>query len=294
MPGVVFDRAASFYDATRGLPPGVAEQVRDQIALCTGAGRNTRFLEIGVGTGRIALPFAQMGADYTGADLSLSMMEVLRKKIATIPEGAVRLKLVLADAVALPFADTSFDVILMIHLLHLVSDWRQALRECRRVSRDGGWLVLSSNERADQKQCDVAAARTADGPLLVRRKWNEIMNDLGQDRSPQPGGQWLANEEVRDALVQMGASVRHVTLAEYQHSPITAREMASLHRDRIFSSDWHHSDDVHAVASRHLERWLEQEHPSPDAPYQAQVHFSVLLAHWPPLRQMKEGPNVDS
>jgi hypothetical protein len=28
MPGVVFDRATSFYDATRGLPLGVAEQVR--------------------------------------------------------------------------------------------------------------------------------------------------------------------------------------------------------------------------------------------------------------------------
>jgi len=78
----------------------------------------------------------------------------------------------------------------------------------------------------------------------------------------------------------MGATVRLVTLGEYQHRPITAREMASLHRDRIFSSDWHHSDDVHAVASRRLERWFEQEHPAPDAPYQAQVQFSVLLAHW--------------
>jgi hypothetical protein len=111
------------------------------------------------------------------------------------------------------------------------------------------------------------------------------MNELMQDRPRQPGSQWLANEEVGDVLAQMGATVRHVTLAEYQHRPITAREMASLHRDRIFSSDWHHSDDVHAVASRRLERWLEQEHPAPDAPYQAQVHFSVLLAHWPPFRQ---------
>src|SRR5262245_19858814 len=291
MPGVVFDRATSFYDATRGLPPGVAEQVRDQIALCTGAGHDTRFLDIGIGTGRIALPFVQIGADYTGADLSLPMMEVLRKKVAAISEGAVRLKLALADATALPFADASFDVIIMIHLLHLVSDWRQTLRECRRVLRDGGWLVLSSNERAQHKQRHAAAGRTPDGPLPVRQKWNEIMNDLGQDRSRQ-GGQWLANEEVRHALARMGAIVRHVTLAEYQHRPITAREMANLHRDRIFSSDWHHSDDVHAVASRRLERWLDEEHPAPDAPYQAQVHFSVLLAHWPALRQMNEGPTA--
>jgi len=115
----------------------------------------------------------------------------------------------------------------------------------------------------------------------VTQKWHEIMNELGQDRSRRPGGQWLANEEVHDALRQMGASVEHVTLAEYQHRPITAREMVGLHRDRIFSSDWHHSDDIHAEASRRLGRWLEQEHRAPDAPYQAQVQFSVLLAHWP-------------
>ena len=148
MPGVGFDRATSFYDATRGLPTGVPEQVRDQIVRRTGAGQNTRFLEIGVGTGRIALPFVRIGADYTGADLSLPMMEVLRRKIAPIPEGARRLKLALADAMALPFADASFDVIIMIHLLHLVSDWQETLGECRRVLREGGWLVLSSNERA--------------------------------------------------------------------------------------------------------------------------------------------------
>jgi ubiquinone/menaquinone biosynthesis C-methylase UbiE len=278
MPGVVFDRAAGFYDATRSLPPGVAERVREQIALCTSAGYDTRFLEIGVGTGRIALPFVQISADYTGADLSLPMMEVLRKKIAAVSKGVGRLKLALADAMALPFADASFDVIIMIHLLHLVSDWRQTLHECRRVLRDGGWLVLSSNERTKQKQRNLTA--TLDGLLLVRQKWNEIMNELGQDRSRQPGGQWLANEEVCDALAQMGAAVRHVTLAEYQHRPITAREMASLHIDRIFSSDWHHSDHVHAVAASRLERWLEQEHPAPDTPYQAHVQFSVLLAHW--------------
>jgi len=217
-----------------------------------------------------------IGADYTGADLSLPMMEVLRRKIATIPEGARRLKLALADAMALPFADASFDVIIMIHLLHLVSDWRETLRECRRVLREGGWLVLSSNERAERKRRSATADRTHEGPHLVTQKWHEIMNELGQDRSRRP-----QNEEMRDALCQMGASVEHVTLAEYQHRPITAREMVGLHRDRIFSSDWHHSDDIHAEASRRLERWLEQEHRAPDAPYEAQVQFSVLLAYWP-------------
>ena len=56
MPGVNFDRAASFYDATRALPDGVAEEVGDAILRRVAAGSDTRFLEVGIGTGRVALP----------------------------------------------------------------------------------------------------------------------------------------------------------------------------------------------------------------------------------------------
>jgi len=56
MPGVTFDRAASFYDATRALPDGVAEEVADAILRRVAAGPDTRFLGVGIGTGRVALP----------------------------------------------------------------------------------------------------------------------------------------------------------------------------------------------------------------------------------------------
>jgi SAM-dependent methyltransferase len=99
----------------------------------------------------------QIGADHTGADLSLPMMEVLRKKIAAIPERAGRLRLAIAGR--------DSPAVCQCHLRRdLVSDWRQTLRECRRALRDGGWLVLSSNERAARKQRDVTASRTPDGP----------------------------------------------------------------------------------------------------------------------------------
>ena len=74
MPGVNFDRAAAFYDATRALPDGVAEQVRDAVLDRVGARPGTRFLEVGVGTGRIALPFVRAGHAYCGVDLSVAML----------------------------------------------------------------------------------------------------------------------------------------------------------------------------------------------------------------------------
>jgi len=72
-PGSVgFDRAAEYYDRTRGVPPDVAGA---QTALLAGElpGRG-RVLEVGVGTGQIALPLAEAGVPMAGLDLSMPMV----------------------------------------------------------------------------------------------------------------------------------------------------------------------------------------------------------------------------
>src|SRR5262245_23024527 len=118
MAGVNFDRAASFYDATRALPDGVAEAVCVAILRRVGALRDTRFLEVGVGTGRVGAPFIAGGWRYCGIDLSAAMLARLREKLDSHGrrEGPA---LVVADAMSLPFRPGTFDVVLMIHVLHL-------------------------------------------------------------------------------------------------------------------------------------------------------------------------------
>src|SRR5215210_1189610 len=85
MPGVSFDRAAEYYDATRGYHTGSDARIRDAIVALTRSGPATRLLELGVGTGRIALPFIRAGYDYTGVDISLAMMDRLVAKLADDP-----------------------------------------------------------------------------------------------------------------------------------------------------------------------------------------------------------------
>jgi ubiquinone/menaquinone biosynthesis C-methylase UbiE len=63
-----FDRAASYYDETRGFPAGVEEQVGAFIAQSVNLDANSRVLEVGVGTGRIALP---LSPHLNGSVLSL-------------------------------------------------------------------------------------------------------------------------------------------------------------------------------------------------------------------------------
>jgi ubiquinone/menaquinone biosynthesis C-methylase UbiE len=134
---VSFDRAAGFYDDSRGLSPEVAERVADRIEEAVGP--EARLLEVGVGTGRIALPLHRRGREIVGVDLSRPMLERYRAKAAAAglpPPPVLR-----ADAGRLPFRDACVDVVLEVHVLHLVPDWERALDEVRRVLAAGGMLL---------------------------------------------------------------------------------------------------------------------------------------------------------
>ena len=56
---IVFDRAISFYDQTRALDPSVMDKAMDVLAQQTGLTKQSQVLEIGVGTGRIAIPMSE-------------------------------------------------------------------------------------------------------------------------------------------------------------------------------------------------------------------------------------------
>ena len=69
-----FDRIAAVYDATRQLPADIEESIVAGIARHTGASAATRFLEVGVGTGRIALPLVRRGHHLCGIDSATAMI----------------------------------------------------------------------------------------------------------------------------------------------------------------------------------------------------------------------------
>jgi SAM-dependent methyltransferase len=140
---VVFDRVAGEYDATRGFPPGVPERVADLFVRAGGLGPGSRVLEIGIGTGRIALPLAARVARYTGADLSTPMLARLVGKRGALPVDLVR-----ADAARLPFPERSFDAVVGVHVFHLIPAWRAALREAALLLRGEGLLLHGGDDHS--------------------------------------------------------------------------------------------------------------------------------------------------
>ena len=133
---VNFDRAAGFYDETRGFPESVIERIGPFLADAAQLTGDETVLEVGIGTGRISLPLAPYVRRICGIDISPKMLQKLldkRNDAAVFPT--------VGDAHYLPFADDSIDVVLVTHVFHLVDNPLAVLAEIRRVLKPGGCLL---------------------------------------------------------------------------------------------------------------------------------------------------------
>jgi len=137
---IVFDRAADFYDATRGFPEGKEAEAAALFAQVGNLRHGSRVLEVGVGTGRVALPLTRHVGTLYGIDLSRAMMRRLRAKA-----GAESVRLSEANALRLPFPRATFDAVVLVHVLHLIADWQSVLREIARVLKPEGLLLCGEN-----------------------------------------------------------------------------------------------------------------------------------------------------
>lgn len=107
-----------------------------------------RVLEVGCGVGAVLgeLAAAEQTLELTGLDRSAEQVAGARLHLGS---RGVRATLVVGDALALPFADGSFDRVVMVWMLeHLPSEPMRvaALREARRVLRPGGRIDLTETD----------------------------------------------------------------------------------------------------------------------------------------------------
>jgi len=111
-----FVRMAYAYDRTRYHPPEVSGRIATSIiAPVEESFPEPLFLELGVGTGRVAVPIVARGHRVVGVDVNPAMLEVMRYKIAGVGR---KVKLIEADARELPFERGSFQAVIAVHFWH--------------------------------------------------------------------------------------------------------------------------------------------------------------------------------
>lgn len=129
----------------------------------------TRLLDVGAGTGRLAVALKEAGTfegTLVAVEPSVGMTAIGRQVQAPFPVGWVR-----AWSTPLPIADDSFDLVASLEVLEFTPDPGHTIREMVRVLRPGGWL-LTTNRIGWQ-------ARWIVGHTFRRRNLESLLEGLG-------------------------------------------------------------------------------------------------------------------
>jgi SAM-dependent methyltransferase len=96
----------------------------------------SKTLDAGCGEGRLARRLAAAGHDVVALDASPTLVRLARE---ADPSGDYRV----ADVIALPFDDETFDLVVSFMVLQDVEDYEQAIRDAARVLQPGGALCAA-------------------------------------------------------------------------------------------------------------------------------------------------------
>ena len=131
----MFDRIAPVYDAmNRLMTAGLDQRWRRATAQAV-VKPGDRVLDACCGTGDLAIAGLEAGGRVTGLDFSEPMLERARQKSREI-------EWIAGDALALPFADGSFDAVTVGFGVRNLDDLERGLGEIRRVLKPGGRLGI--------------------------------------------------------------------------------------------------------------------------------------------------------
>lgn len=210
-----FDRVADRYDATRGYPETVMEDILG--ALESALPREGRVLDAGVGTGRFAQPLQARGFEVIGTDIAARMLRKARQKGTQ--------DLFRADICRMPFRDSVFDVALSIHVLHLISTWRCALQEIARVTTRSFMSVAFNREESPAEE--------------LRRLYDRACEERGH-KVCHPG---LRERELPEILLPDYSRI----VVTHEH-PISAEDIIDDYESRTYSSQWDVPEEIHQEA----------------------------------------------
>jgi demethylmenaquinone methyltransferase / 2-methoxy-6-polyprenyl-1,4-benzoquinol methylase len=140
----MFDQVAERYDLLNDvLSAGQDRWWRRVVAATVAARPGERVLDLAAGTGTSTRSFTATGAYCIACDFSFGMLRVGARRAASEPRPQTGpMRFVAGDALALPFADGSFDAVTISFGLRNVADPDAALGEMLRVTKPGGRLVI--------------------------------------------------------------------------------------------------------------------------------------------------------
>ena len=162
-----FDNWADSYDKAVAADSQLYaryDEVLDMVVEIANVSPRTRVLDIGTGTGNLALRCLACGATVVGLDPSRQMLAKATKKVGDNPRAEFRQ--VVAPFLHIPYPDDSFDAVVSTYAFHHIPHRLKpdSVHEMIRVLKPGGTWVLGDLMFEDEK---------AERKALHQYKWLE-------------------------------------------------------------------------------------------------------------------------
>ena len=160
-----WDKNARIYDRFMGKDAAAYEQMYE---LIRPAVRHRTVLELATGTGLIAKHIVSAAEHIEATDASAEMIREAKRD-----NESAKLHFSVQDMFRLPYADRSFDVVIVSNALHIVPQPEKALEEIRRVLKEDGVLIAPTFTHAGNSlfgRCRAFLMKLAGFPL--HSKWD--------------------------------------------------------------------------------------------------------------------------
>jgi phosphatidylethanolamine/phosphatidyl-N-methylethanolamine N-methyltransferase len=171
----IYDIHSVFYDATFGrLVRRRIERAINHMNI----GADDLVLDMGIGTGQSLNFYPSDRGRIVGVDLSAGMLRECRKKIRE--QGLDRATVFQANALELPFEDSTFDHVFISHVISVVSDPVKLVREAQRVAKPGSRIVIVNHFQSTNRF--IALLEKWLCPLCTKLGWRSdlALQDLIQ------------------------------------------------------------------------------------------------------------------
>jgi SAM-dependent methyltransferase len=224
------DVAAASYDAKWGIDFGTVgqSQVLRKLRKLVGDELDRgypRALEIGAGTGYFSLNLMLAGVveEATCTDISPGMVTILG---ANAERLGLRVRTARADAESLPFADSSFDLVLGHAVLHHLPDLRRAFREFHRVLRPGGRIVFAGEPSRIGDRLARIPKRTA---AALAPAWRTLIRASAAPPPATTDAAARVDHELEGCVdihaFAPGELARHARRAGFEHVTVQGEEL---------------------------------------------------------------------
>ncbi len=218
--------------------------IRDRIVELSEPGRDDLVVDLGAGTGLLALALAPRVDELVAVDISERMLD--RLDDAAVADGIHNVETLAADLRRLPLGDESATLVVSNYAFHHLDDAGKelALAEARRILRPGGRLVicdmmfsLSLEPRDRRLVAEKVVALLKRGPAgvvrIVRNAWRVAVGRWERPATPETWKEMLVARGFVDVRIEL---LEHEAAVALARRPALTGEGARERAGRAASS----------------------------------------------------------